>query len=208
MQCKHIYYGCALDETSIATLEAYKYDPIASASITMIKSRAVEGSNVHIPFELMELSSVFRNSDEIDDGAPGNSFSGFGDNATSAAGNWSRFAAQRSKISPTRRSARQPPPGSASTWDASEKIVLLNINDERVDSDLGKIDPKDYDSFMERFKNKRLCHYHYLVGYVLFPSEHLLPLLQRAENFTICLRASDSKDHSIHAKTRTLTPLA
>ena len=165
VQCKHIYYGCALNETSLSTLEAHKYDPIVASSITLIRSRALDDPNIHIPFEALELPSVFRSSNEAEEVETEASSLGV-NGYTSAVHNWNRVANNRSKKASSRNTVRQPQangvPGS--TWDSSERIVLLNINNERVDADLGKIDSKSYDSFMVGFKSEKLCHHYYLLG--------------------------------------------
>lgn len=166
MQCKHIYYGCALNEASLSTLDAYKNDPIIASSITLIKSRPLDDPNIHISFETVEMPSVFRASNESQAvGEPGTSGSDWGTH-TPEVEKWDRFSAQRSRPAPLRSRSRRPYVNGEprSSWDVSGRIVLLNINNQRVDADLGKIDPKEYEAFNDRFKNTKLCRYYYLFG--------------------------------------------
>ena len=103
---------------------------------------------------------MFRSSDVSEDGDDRDN--------SSAINRWEHFTSYLSgkapRRSPIRRSHVSEASRSSSTWDASAKVVLLNVNNDRVDSKLGKIESKAMDSFMERHKKNKLCHYHYLSG--------------------------------------------
>ena len=167
VQCKHIFYGCALNDPSLATLEAYKYDPIIASSITLIKSQAPDDTNIHVAFELVELPSVFRSLNDVED-----SDTGAGDSASGVSGQspavakWARYAPDRVRTASTRNNNGQRElnglPGS--NWDSPKRMILLNINNQRVDPPRPHFDPKSFDIFMAKYKNKKLCHFHYLLG--------------------------------------------
>jgi len=164
VQCKHIFYGCALNDTSLATLEAYKYDPIIASSITLIKSQAPEDTNIHIAFELVELPSVFRSLNDVEDSDNGAGQSDHGINEqSSAVAEWARFAPDRARTRHTngQRELNEFP---GSNWDSPKRMILLNIHNQRVDPPRPHFDPKSFDIFMAKYKNKKLCHFHYLLG--------------------------------------------
>lgn len=164
MQCKHIFYGCALNDTSLATLDAYKYDPIIASSITLIKSSPPEDTNIHVAFELVELPSVFRSLNDVE-----YSDTGAGDSASdvngksSAAAKWSRFAPDRVRTRNT-NGQRESNGLPGSSWDSPQRTILLNINNQRVDPPRPHFDAKSFDLFMAKYKTKKLCHFHYLLG--------------------------------------------
>lgn len=167
MQCKHIFYGCAFNDSSLATLEAYKYDPIMASSFTLIKSRAPEDLNIHIAFELVEFPAVFRSSSGAEDTTAGVGASVNGVNSRASATNrrtW--FVPDRSRIPPSRNKIRktQYNGSSRSSWDNAERIVLLNINNERVDPPAPNFNSIRFGKFMSRYEKKKLCHFHYLLG--------------------------------------------
>lgn len=59
----------------------------------------------------------------------------------------------------TRPSAKQ-----SSTWNPNRAIVLLNLNDERIDAALGKLDPEAERSLRKRGEQGRPCHDYHLRG--------------------------------------------
>lgn len=50
-------------------------------------------------------------------------------------------------------------------WDPNKNVVLLNINDERVDTSLGKTDPEAEASLMKRTKLGKMCNDFHLRGF-------------------------------------------
>ena len=164
VQCKHIFYGCALNDASLATLEAYKYDPIIASSITLIKSQAPEDTNIHIAFQLVELPSVFRSLNEIEYSDTGAGDSASDVNGTSSAGTkWARFAPDRARTRNT-NGQRESNGLPGSSWDSPQRTILLNIDNQRVDPPGPHFDPKSFDLFMAKYKTKKLCHFNYLLG--------------------------------------------
>ncbi|MCJ1279688.1 hypothetical protein MMC21_007512 [Puttea exsequens] len=55
--------------------------------------------------------------------------------------------------------------GQQLTWGPNDKIVLLNINNQRVDSYLGEISDEVFDSMIDRMEERPYCAYHHLRGY-------------------------------------------
>ena len=157
VQCKHIFYACAPDVASLATLDAYRDNFITASSITLIKSKPFKGSELFLPFEIIELPSLFRVDQEQDD-----------EEVLGSAQN--RIAERHERPRTTMRTMRGRSRGRGrdseitvrgSTWGPDEKIVLLNIDNQRVDSQLGKLDPKAIDSFNKRTATQKLCmRYH------------------------------------------------
>lgn len=189
VQCKHVYFGCATTAAAISALDAYKYDPIIGTSITVMQSKPSKDPDVHITFEIDNLPSVFRPYSDaepmvawngvttvVNGNPPGPYIDEWGRidefpsatdvyarNMTSAVDNWNRTAGNRAKISPRKPTNRPTNKVNRLDWD-SEYTILLNIHNERVDSDLGKIDKKIHEDFMNRYKNKKLCHFFHLLG--------------------------------------------
>ena len=51
------------------------------------------------------------------------------------------------------------------TWVVNQSAVLLNINNERVDADLGPIDPEADRNLLSRMKRRKICHNYVLLGH-------------------------------------------
>ena len=159
VQCKQVFYACASDGESLSTLDAYRENFILRSSITLIKSKPYTDPDIYLPFETIELPSLFRTSD-----VSGEDESGFDDDAVTS---WKTLAHRHANTDFVRsRPTSKPRPGvlstlAGSTW-ASHKIVLLNINDQRVDSGVGVADRQTSESFATRTRDKKLCAYFHL----------------------------------------------
>lgn len=152
VQCKHIFYACAPDAFALSSLDDYRNNFIIASSITLIKSKAFEDSDIYLPFEIIELPLLFRgdqnNPDDIDGSDNG----------------WNKFTRshQRPKTNTTTRGRRSQDRVPGSTWGPEENLVLLNIEKERVDSQLEKLDLKAIESFNKRAAQKKLCMWYHL----------------------------------------------
>lgn len=60
--------------------------------------------------------------------------------------------------------ATRPSLKQSSTWNPNKGIVLLNLNDERIDAALGKLDPEAERSLKKRIEQCRPCHDFHLRG--------------------------------------------
>lgn len=60
--------------------------------------------------------------------------------------------------------AAKPSGKQTSTWNPNRAIVLLNLNDERIDAALGKLDPEAERSLRKRSEQGRPCHDFHLRG--------------------------------------------
>ena len=164
VQCKHIFYACASDGESLSTLDVYRDNYISRSSITLIQSKPYTDPDVYLPFEIIELPALFRTSKAGDEEDPG-----FADEAIS---DWNTLAQShkrsRSESVPSRSRPKlrsEPAPTvSGSTWAPHEKLVLLNINGQRVDSKLGVSDRETRESFAARTQKTKLCVYFHLLG--------------------------------------------
>ena len=157
VQCKHIFYACAPDVASLATLDNYRDDFITASSITLIKSKPFEGSELFLPFEIIELPSLFRLDQERDDEED------LGITRDTSAERHERPRTIMRTIGgrPRGRGRDGRSTVRGSTWGPEEKLVLLNVDNQRVDSQLGKLDPKAIDSYNKRTAKRKLCmRYH------------------------------------------------
>ena len=50
------------------------------------------------------------------------------------------------------------------TWSPSQRVILLNVNGERVDADLGPIDPEAQRKLFQKNNRKKLCNNYEILG--------------------------------------------
>lgn len=164
VQCKHIFYACASDGKSLSTLDVYRDNYILRSSISLIQSKPYTDPDVYLPFEIIELPALFKTlkvGEEEEMAFDDEEVTDWKAFAQSHRRSKSNFVPSRSR--PKLRS--EPAPAvSGSTWAPQEKIVLLNINDQRVDSELGVPDRQTRESFAARMQKKKLCVYFHLAG--------------------------------------------
>ena len=179
-QCKHLILGCCHDAAYVPTLERYTYNPIMAASITLLKSYEVVIFYNSLPFEFVEFPSVFRSTPykETDRLAEDNEYlqglqpqldfnrtsqqtekhSAKEETGTNEAiAKWQASAGTSWPVlAPARASAKAP-----LGW-ATEKNVLLNINDQRVDQELREVDYEISVSMLDRIEERRFCLFYHL----------------------------------------------
>ena len=179
-QCKHLIFGCCHDAAYVPTLERYTCNPIMASSITLLKSYEVLTFFKGLPFEFVEFPSVFRSTPykETDRLAEDIDYVQYSQqeidfnctppqtekhSAKEEAGTNEAIAKWQASagtswpvLAPARPRAKAP-----SDW-ATEKKVLLNINDERVDQELGEIEHETSESMLDRIEERRFCLFHHL----------------------------------------------
>ena len=179
-QCKHLIFGCCHNAAYAAALESYGRNPITVSNITLLKSYETSTYFDALPFDFVEFPRVFRskpykqtdrlaeNIDYTQDlpqqprlnlttqeaertsviaRAPGNE----------AIAKWQATAGTSWPVLAPAR-----PPAKAPLGLATEKKVLLNINDERVDPDLGEVDHKTSESMLGRIELQNFCAFYHL----------------------------------------------
>ena len=152
VQCKHIFYACEPDALSLSTLDPYRNNFIVSSSITLIKSKAFKDPDIYLPFELMEIPSLFKvDIEEIQN---------------IRVSERTRKSPERPRSSTTPNRQRQSFSSTVvgSTWGPETKSILLNIDNQRVDSQLDKLDPKAFDSFKNRIAKRKVCMWYHIDG--------------------------------------------
>ena len=179
-QCKHLIFGCCHDAAYVSTLERYTCNPIMASSITLLESYEVLPFFKGLPFDFVEFPSVFRSTPYKETDRLAEDIHSVQDlqqqidlnrtpqqtkqkNAKEEAGvneaiaKWQATAGTSWPVlAPARPQAKAP-----SGW-ATEKKVLLNINDERVDQELGEIDHETSESMLDRIEERRFCLFYHL----------------------------------------------
>ena len=166
-QCKHIFYACGPDAQSLSALDNYRNNFIVSSSITLIKSKPFEDHDIYLPFEIMEIPSLFEKDKKE---TKSTSVSELLRSSPSKSNERPRTRARGSRGANRRQSdRRQSVPSTAleSTWGPETNNILLNIDNQRVDSQLGKLDPKAIDSYKKRTNKKKVCKWYHLDGVCL-----------------------------------------
>ena len=164
IHCKHIFYACAPDSAGLASLDDYRDNFILSSSITLIKSKPFKDPEVYLPFNTIELPLLFTTLHAVDQDTELRISANDGWNTFAHEHGRSRSIDQRPRSRPQRRSPIKPTI-LGSTWAPHHRIVLLNINDQRVDSELGIFDSQAIENIERRTKNKRLCAYFHFHGF-------------------------------------------
>ena len=90
--------------------------------------------------------------------------------ADTAIAKW-QISAGRRASEPSRSNVRNSTPISRhqlvnrhSTWGPNDKVVILNVNDERVDAYMGPIDLDVAESMLDRIEERKFCQYYHLNG--------------------------------------------
>ena len=186
-QCKHVIFGCCHNVAYAVALESYISDPIIASRITLLKSYEDKSYFEDLPFSSVEFPHVFRSTpfkgtdrlaedDEYMQDLPQKPHSGRitskvkissaneiagGDEALAK----SQAAANASIPLPARARAR-PQATVHSGW-ATERNVLLNVNDERVDHELEEVDYETSESMLDRMEVQRFCTFYHLQNFCL-----------------------------------------
>lgn len=185
-QCKHLIFGCCHNAAYLVALEGYGCSPIAAAKIALLKSYENSPRFDGLPFDSVEFPRVFRykpyrGTDRLADGVdytqdvPQQSVSNHTTEERKKAIAIDRaqesdpiaqWQATAGPFYPVLLPAHPPPKATPETlgW-ATEKKVLLNINNQRVDPELGEVDSVTHDSMSNRMKVKFFCVYYHLQGF-------------------------------------------
>ena len=156
VQCKHIFYACGPDAPSLSALDTYRNNFIVSSSITLIKSKAFEDADIYLPFEVMEIPSLFQgDGEEIQNNSVSKP-----ERKTSP----KRHERSRTRTTPSRKRQSVSSIMNESTWGPETKTILLNIDNQRVDSQLDKLDPLAVESFKKRTGKKKVCVWYHIDG--------------------------------------------
>lgn len=178
-QCKHLIFGCCHNGSYAVALEKYASNPITATSITLLKSYESNTVFEGLPFDLVEFPRVFRSTpyketdrlvedaDYIQDllQQPDSDYTTRGAKNSSAKevkrGSEAIAKWQATAGPPWPKPA--PAPNAPLGW-ATEKNVLLNINNERVDHELGEVDHGTSESMLDRIEVQRFCLFYHLQG--------------------------------------------
>ena len=182
-QCKHLILGCSHNGAYTVPLERYVLNPITASRITLLRSYEINFSIEGLPFETVEFPRVFRSTpyketdvlageNDIVQGIPQSPGSNPPITANFTKSDAQKAVSGREAIAKWQATADAFIPVSAPTrspaktrsgW-ATEKKVLLNINDERVDQELGEVDHETSESMLDRMEVRRFCVFHHLQG--------------------------------------------
>lgn len=181
VQCKHLIFGCCHNSAYIVALEPYASNPITASRITLLKSYEDNTYFDGLPFASVEFPHVFRSTpfketdrlaedvDYMQDFPQQSGSGGF----TREVEKPSAEVIGEGAALPKRQAASNasvPLPNwhsqqmnRRSTW-GSNQMVLLNINDERIDPPLLEEDYDTLESMKDRMEVKRFCSYYHLQG--------------------------------------------
>ena len=177
VQCKHLIFGCCHHGGYAVALEKYACNPIKSSSITLLKSYEVNEVFEGLPFDTVEFPRTFRSTPyretdrlaedpkypqelpqppgaELDMTEAEKSRAKEIEEKNEAITKWRANAGVPMTV---QRTAPSPSPARTPWGWRSEKSVLLNINDERVDPELGEVDYETSQSMQDRTETLRFC---------------------------------------------------
>lgn len=181
VHCKRIILGCDYDSSYASALSAYDSTPLIAAKITLLASGDDDDRCELTKYDILDLGSCFKPISSLSSWYDGES-SHPGDEflqSTSAATSSSLGKASKptdseedmreaaadnrntSSLSPPRHLRHLHPPRRAVKQD---KIVLLNINNERVDPAPEPEDFETRESMLDRIEVRGFCRYYHLRG--------------------------------------------
>ncbi|GJC89525.1 hypothetical protein ColLi_12363 [Colletotrichum liriopes] len=187
-QCKHIFFGPCHDNGYLPVLEPYNVDPKINSRLTLIETTAAEEGFKNLTFGRITFHSIFRSEKlpermrRSDSGIPHSSprANGAGSNGdgglpvrTSPKGGQSpRFASPQFSDRGAATTSSWSTVSTGKTIDISskktspKKYYLLNVNSQRVDEQLLRVDPTVEEQFKERAQKsgKNLCNNYHLHG--------------------------------------------
>lgn len=188
-QCKHVYFGPCSDNGYVCVLERYKRD--YARRLTLIETRPSEQGFVDLGFKRISFPTIFRTDNLPAKPLPANAtapgpvlpptpMSTRSSSTTQMHANIAPFIPQSTSPAPSSDSA-----ASSTTWATIgrngattktfnvaptkkppvRKFILLNVNDERLDTELPRTDPGAEKRFADRLKTKgKLCNNYHLTG--------------------------------------------
>ena len=189
VQCKHLIFGCCYNSAYAVALEPYASNPITASSITLLKSYESNTYFEGLPFGLVEFPHVFQSApfkatdrltEDVDymqdlPQQPGSGSITIEAKKTSAdevAGGdeaLAKWQAAANASIPLR--ARVSPQIKVHSGWATERNILLNINDERIDPELGDVDYETSESMLDRMEELRFCAFYHLQDYCVAKSQ-------------------------------------
>jgi hypothetical protein len=184
VQCQHILLGYCHYPHLATLLQPYKDSILDLHRITLLKTTDFEAEYALKSYSVVEFPSVFKSSENstVDLFKPEVSMieysasSIFTENLEqSTIQDWpvTRQSSNSSMSDQPPKSHRRTSLGTSalmldskrsSSWDPTRGIVLLNINDERIDADLGKLDVAADKRVKNRADHARLCNDYHLRG--------------------------------------------
>ncbi|KAL2044657.1 hypothetical protein N7G274_002431 [Stereocaulon virgatum] len=193
VHCKQIIFGCCHESTYVTVLERYMDNHMAVSRVNLLRSCPHDEDYNALPFRLVEFLSVFQSENlkkinvlvdssepPVDDGS--NLCSQHLESATSgddsgqdgtdmqAIYNWQGVANENINVGglntlhPPLPRVHTQGSGQQIIWGPSDKAILLNVNDQRVDTFLGKLDDEVHESMLDRMAERDFCIWHHLKG--------------------------------------------
>ena len=171
-QCKHLIFGCCHNNVYAVALEKYACNPIMASNITLLKSYETNTTFQGLPFASVEFPRVFRpkpykesdilakDVDYIQEPPPKPKSDHITKEAEKSSAKEIAPGNETVVKWPVPAPAR-PAPKAPFGW-ATEKNVLLNINDERVDQDLGEVDYETSESMLDLIETQHFCSAYHL----------------------------------------------
>ncbi len=181
VHCKRIFFGCCHDSSYAIALAAYTGNPLIAPRINLLASGDNDDYYQSLKYEIVDFPHVFRPITfssksylpcaDTRDSQPG----GFSSPTTSctpstsldgatvkeAVAKWQEVAEEIVESPFHQRPLSRSPRKGAST----RKSVLLNVDDERVDSPPNAEDLEVRESMLNRAEERRFCSSYHLRGY-------------------------------------------
>lgn len=177
LHCQHILLGYYHHSHLARLLQPYKENLSDLHRITLLKTADFAAEHALKPYNVVEFPSVFQSTVDIavDSFKPDSSKVGYSassdlteDSEQPTNHNWpvTRQSSNSSVSQPRNNSAGAGMPfvKHSSTWNPNRGIVLLNLNDDRIDANLGKPNPDAERSLKKRAERGRLCNDFHLRG--------------------------------------------
>lgn len=169
VHCKRIILGCDYDSSYASALSAYDSTPLIAAKITLLASGDDDDRCELTKYDMLDLGSVFKPITSLSSWYDGESSPPTDDMLQTTSGSTSEAAdTQRTpSMSPPRHLRHLHSPRRVVKQD---KIVLLNINNERVDPQPEPEDLETRESILDGMEVRGFCKYYHLRGKCLTES--------------------------------------
>jgi hypothetical protein len=219
VQCQHILLGYCHHPHLAALLQPYKESILDLHRITLLKTTDFDLDYALKSYNVVEFARVFKSTTDsgadlfkpdvtikystssiLTDESLQSTIQDRPATRDSSNSSISDKPSTSQRPRTVRGAAAIPHPKRSPTWDPTRSIVLLNINDERIDADLGKTDPDAERRVKKRAEHTRLCNDFHLRGACYTPScaysheprltaEELIALRYRARHLP-CVKGS------------------
>lgn len=175
VHCKRIILGCDYDSSYASALSGYDSTPLIAAKITLLASGDDNDRCELTKYDMLDLGSVFNPITSLSSWYDGESSPPTDDVLQTTSGSTSSFKATEPdkdvheaadtqntwSMSPPRHLRHLHPPRRVAKQD---KIVLLNIKNERVDPSPEPEDFETRESMLDRMEVRGFCKYYHLRG--------------------------------------------